>query len=69
MNNVFSPELMNKIVEEWNAALTVGPVDSLESEPCEPMDGDEVSLLISILQNELDFHQGNLTEEELNSVM
>jgi len=35
----------------------------------EPLDSDEAELLASIIHTEIDFHEGNITEEEYNKTL
>jgi hypothetical protein len=54
---VFTPELIKMIVDEWNLAQ--------QYEEDEPLDGDEVDLLIENLTKEINIHQANELEDEV----
>jgi len=53
-------------MEDWITQLT--PI-ILEYGENEPLDGDDVDRLIEILRAKINFHQGNITEEEYNSIL
>ncbi len=49
--------LVNKIIKEYK-----GGVD-------EPLDGDEVDNLITIIKAKIDLHEGNITPKEYNEIL
>lgn len=57
MPRMFSDELINKIVEEYSTIMGEGPMDS-----------DEVQDVLTILEFQLDLHQGNITQEEFDKL-
>lgn len=57
---IFSQELIDMIVDEWNFAQQYAED--------EPLDGDEIDLLVKRLSDEINLHQGNITEDELDEL-
>lgn len=47
---------IKSIIAEWKS-----------SDNNEPLDGDEVERLVNYLRNEINFMEGNLTDEEYNT--
>jgi len=56
MENIINAKLIDLILKKRG------------SENDEPLDGDEVEILVKEIKAVINFHEGNLTEEEFNKI-